>query len=89
MALYLDLASNFPNGTAVTAASLIDEIVYTARSGPADAGLLPLLIGGTQLDENVNGARNSDSIQRVPDGAGGYRDTTACQVKAATVRAAS
>lgn len=77
VALYQNNASNFPDGTAVTTANLIDAIVYDT-SDPDDAGLLPLLnTGETQVDENNNSRSTADSNQRCPNGSGGARNTSA------------
>ncbi len=76
--LYLGDASAFPNGTALASlvpANIVDAVVYDT-SDADDAGLLTLLVGGGQVDEN--GASNGalDSIGRLPNGSGAARNTT-------------
>lgn len=70
VALYLGDDIDFPNGTMVTStnAELIDALVYTANGGTA-AGLLAGLNQSTLYDENTNGNSETESIQRIPDGA--------------------
>jgi hypothetical protein len=75
VALYLDSAANFPNGTAVTLTNLIDAVVYSTAD-PADPGLLVLTPGMPQVDEAANGLGDTQSIQRCPDGSGGPLNTT-------------
>ncbi len=75
VALYLDDASNFPNGTAVTTTNLIDAVVYDTNDAD-DAGLLALLNAAEpQLNEDTNGAKDIESNQRCPNGGGGPRNT--------------
>ena len=77
VALYQASAGDFPNGTAVTTANLLDAIVYDTAD-PDDAGLLPLLNPGQpQVDEQGGGDSTADSSQRCPNGAGGARNTDA------------
>ncbi|MEM7049434.1 MAG: hypothetical protein AAF604_07230 [Acidobacteriota bacterium] len=68
VAIYVGNASDFPNGTAVTASNLIDAVVY--GTGDADdAGLLAVLTPGqAQVDEGGNGNQTGDSNSRFPDG---------------------
>jgi len=76
VALYLDDASSFPNGTAVTTTNLVDALVYDTSDGD-DAGLLVLLNAGQpQINENEHGASATESNQRCPNGSGGARNTT-------------
>ena len=73
--LYTDDATNFPNGTAVTTTNLIDAIVYDTNDGD-DAGLLILLNAGqAQINEGELGDKDGHSNQRIPNGAGGARNT--------------
>ena len=75
VALYLGDATDFPNGTAVTTANLIDAIVYDMDDAD-DAGLLVLLNAGQpQVNENGRGKVTDHSNQRCPNGAGGARNT--------------
>jgi len=66
--LYLDDAANFPSGTLVTDVNLVDGLVY-GTSDADDAGLLAVLTPGRpQVDENLNGNKDFESIQRCFDG---------------------
>ena len=76
VALYVGNGSDFPNGTAVTTANLIDALVYDTDDAD-DAGLLTLLISGGQVNENGRGDSAGDSNQRIPNGTGSLRSTTA------------
>ena len=60
--------ADFPGGEGVSAEGLIDAVVYGTSDG-ADAGLLDGLFGagnalGSQLDENANRNKDTESIQR-------------------------
>ena len=80
VALFQADADLFPEDTPVTTAGLVDAVVY-GTSDPEDEGLLVLLNEGQfQLDENINGTKDTESLQRIPDGAGGARNTIAFQV---------
>ena len=75
-ALYLGDATDFPNGTMVTSANLIDAIVYDTNDAD-DTGLLAVLLNPGQPQVNENGAGDDDnhSSQRCPNGEGGERNT--------------
>ncbi len=76
VALYYDDAVNFPNGTAVTTANLMDAVVYDTNDGD-DANLLVLLNPGEpQLNEDGGGNKDFHSNMRCPDGGGGALVTT-------------
>jgi len=68
--------TDFPNDTPVTATNLIDAIVYDTNDND-DAGLLDVLLnpGQPQVNEDGNGAKDTDSNQRIPNGAGGEMNT--------------
>lgn len=84
VALYFGDATGFPNGTAVTTDNLIDAVVYDTDDAD-DAGLLVLLNADQpQINENVNGKKDSESLQRVPNGQGGARNTSAYVAKTPT-----
>ncbi len=70
IALHLGSAADFPGGTPVTATNLVDAVVYGTSDGNDD-GLLSVL-GGPQADENGLGDQGTDSIGRLPDGAGSF-----------------
>ncbi|NER13702.1 T9SS type A sorting domain-containing protein [Leptobacterium flavescens] len=75
VALYTGDATSFPNGTAVTTDNLIDAIVYDTNDSD-DAGLLVLLNAGqAQLNEDELGDKDAHSLQRIPNGSGGARNT--------------
>ena len=76
VALYVGNGSDFPSGTPVTTANLVDALVYDTNDAD-DAGLAPLLTAGGQINEDSTGAKDTESMQRCPDGAGGSRDTSA------------
>ena len=75
VALYEGSAEDFPAGSSVTTAGLLDAVVY-GTGDPADAGLLALLAAGEpQIDEAARGAAETDSSGRCPNGTGGQRHT--------------
>ncbi len=75
VALYAGNATDFPSGTAVTTAGLIDALVYDTNDAD-DAGLLVLLNAGqAQINEGELGNKDGDSSQRIPNGSGGARNT--------------
>lgn len=75
VALYQGSAADFAAGTPLTTVNLLDAIVYDT-SDADDTGLLPLLNAGQpQVDENANGAGTTQSLQRIPNGDGGERNT--------------
>ncbi|MDT0556382.1 T9SS type A sorting domain-containing protein [Patiriisocius hiemis] len=65
IAIYQDNAANFPNGTPVTNTNLIDALVY-GTGDPDDTDLLTALGETVQYDENANGMKDTESIQRNP-----------------------
>ena len=68
VALYLDNASNFPDGTLATTTNLLDAVVYDTDDAD-DGGLIAALIPGqSQLNESTGGASDQLSLSRVPDG---------------------
>ncbi|MBK5212586.1 MAG: T9SS type A sorting domain-containing protein [Flavobacteriaceae bacterium] len=69
IAIYQDSASNFPNGTPVTSVNLIDAIVY-GTNDEDDPELLAGLNQTVQYDEDLNGNKDTESIQS--DGAGSF-----------------
>jgi hypothetical protein len=78
IAIYLQDASIYPTNTPANATNLVDAIVY--GSGPTQATSLISILGvATQINENVNSAAATQSIQRKNDGT--------FEVKAPTPRA--
>ena len=78
--LFTASAADFPNGTPITATNIHDASVYS-NSTTVDAGLLVLLNAGqAQVNENVLGTGTTLSMQRVPNGSGGERNTDTYQV---------
>ena len=76
VALYQGDASNFPNETPVTTVNLMDAVVY-GTGDAVDEGLLVLLNPDElQLDEDGNTNKNYESLQRIPNGSGGTRNTS-------------
>ena len=76
VALYQASAVDFPNGTAVTTANLIDALVYDTNDAD-DAELLALLnIGQPQVNEGGAGSSADHSNQRCTNGSGGQRNTS-------------
>lgn len=67
VALYVGNSSDFPNNTPATAANLVDAMVY-GTSDPNATGLMTVFGITTQLDENINSASTTQSIQRKNDG---------------------
>lgn len=62
VAIYEDVASNFPNGTPVTNTNLINAIVYGTNDDD-DPELLAGLNQTVQYDEDLNGNAETESIQ--------------------------
>ncbi|MFC7356435.1 T9SS type A sorting domain-containing protein [Jejudonia soesokkakensis] len=67
IAIYQDSAATFPDGTAPTTTNLIDAVVYTTGDGD-DEGLRMALGLSTFYDEDANGMKDTESIQRASDG---------------------
>lgn len=89
VALYRGTASDFPSGTAVSTTNLIDAIVYDTNDAD-DAELLALLNAGQpQVNENKNSNAADVSLQRLPNGEGGARNTTTYDVSEPTPGAAN
>ncbi len=86
-ALYVGNDTDFPNGTAVTTTNLVDAIVYDTGQAD-DAGLLSLL---NSSEPQVNEAHRSDSeshsLQRIPNGSGGTRNTSTYVAETPTPKA--
>ena len=76
VALYVGTPADFPSNTPVTTENLVDAIVYDTNDSD-DAGLLVLLNAGQPQVNEGGGANGStgDSNQRIPNGAGGARNT--------------
>jgi hypothetical protein len=75
IALYYGNDADFPNGTPVSTENLLDAVVYDTDDAD-DQGLLVLLEAGEpQVNENMNGNKDTESLQRQPDGSGGARRT--------------
>ena len=68
VALYRADASAFPDDTPVTMVGLESAFVYDTDDAD-DAGLLSGLGQSTQYNEDANGEKDTQSIQRFPDGA--------------------
>jgi hypothetical protein len=84
VAIFAANGSDFPNGTPITTTNIRDALVY-ANSTTTDAGLLVLLNAGQlQVNENATGTTTTVSMQRVPNGSGGARNTDTYQVNVPT-----
>ena len=83
VALFAGDATDWPNGTALSTTDLIDALVYDTNDSD-DSGLLVLLGGCCQLNEDANGNKDFDSIQRCPNGAGGALNSSGMVTKAAS-----
>ena len=82
--LFAANGSDFPNGTPITTTNIRDALVYS-NSATIDAGLLVLLNSGQlQINENSAGSGTTVSMQRVPNGSGGMRNTNTYQVSVPT-----
>ena len=66
VALYQDSASNFPNDTEITTTNLIDVVIYDT-SDSDDSGLMNGLGENTQWNENMNGSKDTESLQLQSD----------------------
>ncbi|MDG3583039.1 DUF5689 domain-containing protein [Galbibacter pacificus] len=76
VAIYQGSAADFPNGSNLSLDGLIDAIVYDTDDED-DTELLALLNAGQpQLNENEQGDKGTHSLQRIPNGAGGMRNTS-------------
>lgn len=76
VALYFGLdAADFPSGTPLnTSAALVDALVYDTDDDD-DAELAALLLGGGQVNENGLGEKSFHSLSRLPNAAGGLRES--------------
>ena len=84
VALYKGNASNFPDGTILRTENLVDAIVYeTSDNNNNELGLL-LNDGQSQVDENGDGNKDNQSLQRIFNGSGGARNTDTYQVSTPT-----
>ena len=66
-AIYLGSSIDFPEGTLATATNLIDALVYDT-SDADDTDLMVLLGLTEQINEGLNGNKDTESIQRANDG---------------------
>ncbi|MFN2261872.1 MAG: endonuclease [Psychroflexus sp.] len=67
VAIYQGTESDFPEGTLATDENLVDAFVYGTSDSDA-TGLLNLLNETEQIDENINGNSDTESMQRNNDG---------------------
>ncbi|UGU14946.1 endonuclease [Sinomicrobium kalidii] len=76
VALYSGSAADFPNGSAITTENLLDAIAYDTNDSD-DAEILTLLNAGeSQVNEGELGDKDNHSLQRMPNGEGGTRNTS-------------
>jgi hypothetical protein len=67
IALFAANSGDFPAGTPVTTAQLVDAVVYDTNDAD-DAGLLALLLSGQpQINEDENENQTTESLSRRPD----------------------
>ncbi len=71
VALYTGTAADFPADTAPTTTNLVDAVVYDTDDSD-DTGLLTGLGQTAQYDEDANGDKDNQSVQRSPDGANAF-----------------
>jgi len=84
VALFGASATDFPTGTAITTTNIVDALVYS-NATTVDTGLLVLLnVGQLQINENSAGTGTTVSMQRIPNGLGGERNTDTYQVHVPT-----
>jgi len=89
VALFAGNATDFPNGTVVSATNLIDAVVYDTDDAD-DPGLLVLLNADQpQVNENGGGSGTTHSSGRCPNGSGGARNTSTYQQAAPSPAAAN
>jgi hypothetical protein len=67
VAIYQDNVANYPTDTPATTTNLIDAVVYTTGDGD-DVDLRNALGLTTFYDEDANGMKDTESVQRAPDG---------------------
>ncbi len=77
IALYKDDAKNFPKGSVISTNNLIDAIVYD--TGQQDDEDLLVLLNTNQPQVNEN--KDYHSLQRIPNGEGGLRNTTSYEAR--------
>lgn len=75
-AIYRGSAADFPDGTPLTTAGLIDAVVYGTGAEASPLLLSLLEAGQLPLDENGRGSADVDSLARCPNGEGGARRTS-------------
>ncbi|MGM0634862.1 MAG: endonuclease [Bacteroidota bacterium] len=66
-AIYQGSSFDFPEGTQATTNNLVDALVYSVNNPPSQT-LLDLLDEDVHMDENENGNKDNESIQRANDG---------------------
>jgi len=65
--VYQGSSTDFPEGTLATTNNLVDALVYSVNNPPSQT-LLDLLGVNVHVDENVNGNKDFESMQRAEDG---------------------
>lgn len=84
VALYTGTSASFSNGEGPTMTGLVDALVYDTSDADDTALLSVLTPGQPQINENGNGMKDTESMQRCPDGAGGALVTTSYGLGAPT-----
>lgn len=67
LGVYSGSSADFPEGTQATTTNLIDALVYSVNNPPSQT-LLDLMGETEHIDENVNGNKDFESMQRDNDG---------------------
>ncbi len=75
VAIYQTAAANFPNGSVITTDNLVDALVYGTDDAQDEELIVLLNEGQLQADENAAGNQAIHSLQRIPNGEGGARNT--------------
>ncbi|MCF8713316.1 T9SS type A sorting domain-containing protein [Joostella atrarenae] len=84
VALYQGSINDFQNGAVLTTSGLIDAVVYDTNDDD-DVELLTLLNAGEpQLNEDLEGDKDNHSLQRIPNGSGGFLNTSSYVAKKPT-----
>ncbi|MCX2681012.1 endonuclease [Galbibacter sp. EGI 63066] len=74
--LYQGSPSDYPIGSTVSTVGLIDAVVYGTDDADDTELLVLLNAGEPQLNENAQGDKDNESLQRIPNGQGGLRNTS-------------
>ncbi|MEO1652559.1 MAG: S8 family serine peptidase, partial [Bacteroidota bacterium] len=76
VALYRGNGSDFVSDTPLRFTNLIDAVVYDTDDDDDNELLRLLKDGESQVNENENSDQNNESLQRLPNGSGGQRNSS-------------